>query len=109
MVPPAYGDYQYPPWAISFGWMVAMCSVMPMPLVAIYKILRAKGTLYQRVVSLLKPTELWGPNDGSLRRGDHKQFNGLIETGFQFPWSKKERVPLHSNGCIESPTADNES
>lgn len=103
LVPPSYGEYRYPGWAIVFGWMVSMCSVIPIPAIAIYKILRAKGSLYQRVVSLLRPTELWGPNDGSRRR-EHKKFDGLIEKGFEFPWKKKERViNLNSNGDTAEP------
>jgi len=47
MVPPKYGEYVYPQWAIGFGWVVALCSIVPMPAVAVYRIVMAKGSLMQ--------------------------------------------------------------
>ena len=47
MTSPSYGDYQYPEWAKAIGWSVAMLSVIPMPLVAVIQIYRAKGSLMQ--------------------------------------------------------------
>lgn len=57
LVPPSYGEYRYPGWAIVFGWMVSMCSVLPIPSIAIYKVIRAKGSLYQVRAS---PLTHWG-------------------------------------------------
>lgn len=110
MVPPAYGDYNYPGWAIGFGWTVAMCSVLPMPVVAIYKICKAKGTFSQRVASLLRPTDLWVPNDGSQsQRCEHEKFNGLAEkTTFRLPWSKKiDKEERLSYDCVLQSATDN--
>ena len=36
--------YVYPRWAIVFGWMLACSSVTFIPIVAIWKFVRAKGT-----------------------------------------------------------------
>lgn len=78
MVPPKYGEYVYPQWAIGFGWVVALCSIVPMPAVAVYRIVMAKGSLMQRIKFLLKPTEVWGPNVAALRPA-HR--TSLLEKG----------------------------
>ena len=31
--PPAYGGYEYPPWAVNLGWMIAASSLVPIPIV----------------------------------------------------------------------------
>ena len=45
--PVTYGDYIYPGWAIAMGWVFALFSIVPLPIVAIYKVAVAKGTLWQ--------------------------------------------------------------
>lgn len=67
MAPPTYGDYVYPGWAIGLGWIVAMCSIVPIPVVALCRIAKAEGTLSERIRLLLRPTELWRPSDPHLR------------------------------------------
>lgn len=67
MAPPTYGDYTYPGWAVGLGWIVAMCSIVPIPVVAFYRIAKAEGTLSERIRLLLRPTELWRPSDPRLR------------------------------------------
>ncbi|ELU16289.1 hypothetical protein CAPTEDRAFT_222696 [Capitella teleta] len=57
--PPTYGDYIYPPWAIFLGWVFALCSLIPIPAVMIFRILRAKGTLTERIRHLLQPARDW--------------------------------------------------
>ncbi|CAI9734865.1 sodium- and chloride-dependent glycine transporter 1-like [Octopus vulgaris] len=59
--PVTYGDIQYPPWAIRFGWILGLVSLVPIPLVMIYSIYRAEGTFMERVKSLIKPAPNWGP------------------------------------------------
>lgn len=59
--PVTYGSYQYPGWAIGVGWLFAVCSIVPLPLIAIYKIATAKGPLLNRLVTLTRPTREWGP------------------------------------------------
>ncbi|CAD5122053.1 DgyrCDS10504 [Dimorphilus gyrociliatus] len=57
-----YGCYVYPGWAVSIGWMFALCSILVIPAVAVYSILcHAKGTFVQRVKMLLRPTDNWKP------------------------------------------------
>ncbi|PRD26499.1 UNVERIFIED_CONTAM: slc6a5 [Trichonephila clavipes] len=56
-----YNEYIYPEWSIVVGWMIAMCSIVPIPTVAIYQLLKAEGTLKERFIASLQPTEEWGP------------------------------------------------
>ncbi|GBN66106.1 Sodium- and chloride-dependent glycine transporter 2 [Araneus ventricosus] len=56
-----YDDYIYPDWSIVIGWILAMCSIAPVPLFAVWKLLRGKGNLKQRLINSLRPTPDWGP------------------------------------------------
>jgi len=40
-------SYHYPQWAICVGWMMAAASIIWIPLVAIYRLCQAKGSLKQ--------------------------------------------------------------
>ncbi|VDL89368.1 unnamed protein product [Schistocephalus solidus] len=39
--------YQYPTWTIVCGWSLASCCVVMIPLLAIWKILKAKGSFFE--------------------------------------------------------------
>jgi solute carrier family 6 amino acid transporter-like protein 5/7/9/14 len=71
--PVTYGDYQYPTWAIVIGWLFALCSILPLPLVAIVKIAKQKGPFFQRLDILIRPSPDWGPS---------------VETGYQEQYQK---------------------
>lgn len=47
MSPVTYGTYQYPTWAILFGWFLGLCSLLPVPICAVIQIVKAEGTLKQ--------------------------------------------------------------
>ncbi|KAF8768004.1 Sodium-dependent dopamine transporter like protein [Argiope bruennichi] len=53
--PLSYEQYEYPPWANVFGMMIAASSVLCIPFVAIYKLLRTPGTCSQRLKILTTP------------------------------------------------------
>ncbi|GBN54243.1 Sodium-dependent dopamine transporter, partial [Araneus ventricosus] len=53
--PLSYEQYEYPPWANVFGMMIAASSVLCIPFVAIYKLLRTPGTYSQRLKTLTTP------------------------------------------------------
>ncbi|KAL3185179.1 hypothetical protein MRX96_031055 [Rhipicephalus microplus] len=53
--PVEYHNYRYPPWAISMGWGLALSSVSMVPLVAIIKLCRAKGTCTERIAYTITP------------------------------------------------------
>ncbi|XP_064161620.1 sodium- and chloride-dependent neutral and basic amino acid transporter B(0+) isoform X1 [Anguilla rostrata] len=58
---PTYGSVAYPPWGVSLGWcMTAFCLVW-IPVCAVWKVLQAKGSLWQRVKTACSCTEDWGP------------------------------------------------
>ncbi|GFY74665.1 sodium- and chloride-dependent glycine transporter 2 [Trichonephila inaurata madagascariensis] len=56
-----YNDYVYPAWSIGIGWSLAMCSIAPIPIVALWMLLKEKGNFKQRLVNCLRPTPDWGP------------------------------------------------
>lgn len=59
--PVTYGDYTYPDWAISIGWIVAVFSLLPIPIGVVYTIWTGDGTIGQRVRHSLKPHRSWIP------------------------------------------------
>lgn len=38
-----YGKYEYPFWANAIGWFISVYVVLPIPIVAIYKLVKARG------------------------------------------------------------------
>ncbi|KAK2168569.1 hypothetical protein LSH36_16g14044 [Paralvinella palmiformis] len=66
--PPMYGDYAYPWWVEMFGWFLASISIIPIPVVGFYKIITAKGNIYEKLSSLLSPDKEWGPSDTECRK-----------------------------------------
>ena len=65
-----YGEYDYPSWANSVGWLITFSSVICIPVVAMVKILQEEGSLVERVRKLIKPSPDWGPASP-----DHRPFN----------------------------------
>nr|XP_042900478.1 sodium-dependent dopamine transporter-like isoform X2 [Parasteatoda tepidariorum] len=53
--PLSYEHYVYPVWANIFGWCIAASSVLCIPIVAIFQMLKTPGTFMQRLRKLLKP------------------------------------------------------
>ncbi|CAH1778228.1 unnamed protein product [Owenia fusiformis] len=47
--------YEYPQWAINFGWTLACTSVVMIPIISILKIAQTKGTIKERLQYLIKP------------------------------------------------------
>ncbi|EMP34180.1 Sodium- and chloride-dependent glycine transporter 1 [Chelonia mydas] len=68
--PIAYNTYVYPTWAVSIGFLMALSSVLCIPLYAVYKLCRADGdTLLQRLKNATKPSQDWGPALAEHRAG----------------------------------------
>ena len=44
--PIKYGSYIFPKWSESIAWLVALCSMLCIPGVAIYKIVKAPGDTF---------------------------------------------------------------
>nr|XP_009678147.1 PREDICTED: sodium- and chloride-dependent betaine transporter isoform X1 [Struthio camelus australis]XP_009678148.1 PREDICTED: sodium- and chloride-dependent betaine transporter isoform X1 [Struthio camelus australis]XP_009678149.1 PREDICTED: sodium- and chloride-dependent betaine transporter isoform X1 [Struthio camelus australis]XP_009678150.1 PREDICTED: sodium- and chloride-dependent betaine transporter isoform X1 [Struthio camelus australis]XP_009678151.1 PREDICTED: sodium- and chloride- len=49
--------YVYPPWGYVLGWLMALSSMICVPLYAIFILLKTKGTLKQRLMQLISPAE----------------------------------------------------
>lgn len=45
--PVTYGKYEYPSWAIAFGWMLGIVSLVPLPVCAIIAIVKEEGPLIE--------------------------------------------------------------
>ncbi|KAM9444003.1 sodium- and chloride-dependent neutral and basic amino acid transporter B(0+) [Clarias gariepinus] len=58
---PTYGSVQYPQWGIALGWCMTAFCLMWIPIVAIWKIMKARGSLWQRLKFTSSPAEDWGP------------------------------------------------
>ncbi|XP_014368460.2 sodium-dependent noradrenaline transporter-like [Papilio machaon] len=53
--PLQYQTYMYPQWAVVLGWGLACSSILMIPLVALYKIIRTPGTCRQRLACCISP------------------------------------------------------
>lgn len=45
LTPPTYEEYVYPVGALVFGWFVASLSIIPIPSLMIWQIVKAEGSL----------------------------------------------------------------
>lgn len=66
--PVTYGEKAYPSWAVTFGWCLGSVSIIPIPLCAIYQLLKADGTFKERLQIITSPSPEWGP-----RKEEHRQ------------------------------------
>lgn len=63
--PISYNDYVYPTWAISIGFLMALSSVICIPIYAIYKVCRSEGdTLLEVGGQRLDPVGRVSPGTG---------------------------------------------
>ncbi|XP_060714050.1 sodium- and chloride-dependent neutral and basic amino acid transporter B(0+) [Tachysurus vachellii] len=58
---PMYGSVEYPQWGIALGWCMTAFCLMWIPIVALWRITKASGSLWQRIKLASLPTEDWGP------------------------------------------------
>ncbi|XP_069794949.1 sodium- and chloride-dependent glycine transporter 1 isoform X2 [Narcine bancroftii] len=57
-----YNDYVYPTWAIALGFLMALSSVVCIPIYALWKICTTDGnTFLERLRNANKPSKDWGP------------------------------------------------
>ncbi|XP_071145435.1 sodium- and chloride-dependent glycine transporter 2-like [Mytilus edulis] len=59
--PIKYGKKSYPSWAIGVGWIIAIVPLIMIPAGIVQSFLAAKGDLFQRLHSTLKPSPMWKP------------------------------------------------
>ncbi|XP_060602811.1 sodium- and chloride-dependent taurine transporter-like isoform X2 [Ruditapes philippinarum] len=48
-------EYHYPQWAIGIGWVMAVASIIWIPIVAAYRIYEEEGSLVERIKGAIKP------------------------------------------------------
>ncbi|XP_042354401.1 sodium- and chloride-dependent neutral and basic amino acid transporter B(0+) [Plectropomus leopardus] len=59
--PTHYGEVQYPVWGLALGWCMAVFVLLWIPVIAVNKLIRAKGSPWKRLKSLCTPAEEWHP------------------------------------------------
>uniref|UniRef100_A0A3Q3VW68 Transporter n=1 Tax=Mola mola TaxID=94237 RepID=A0A3Q3VW68_MOLML len=62
--PPIYGGVKYPVWGLALGWCMAAFVLLWIPVIAVYKLIRAEGKMFhflQRLKSVCSPAEEWRP------------------------------------------------
>ncbi|XP_075117701.1 sodium- and chloride-dependent glycine transporter 1-like [Leptodactylus fuscus] len=98
--PISYNDYVYPGWAISLGFLMALSSVICIPLYAAFKIWRSEGnTFLQRLKNAVKPNKDWGPALLEHRTGRYAQTDSSPEAQPLNPEKhKKEEIGLTIQG-----------
>ncbi|XP_041639220.1 sodium- and chloride-dependent neutral and basic amino acid transporter B(0+) [Cheilinus undulatus] len=59
--PPTYGDVLYPAWGLALGWCMAVFVLLWIPIIAVYKLVKAEGGPWKRLKSMCSPAEEWHP------------------------------------------------
>ncbi|XP_064415508.1 sodium- and chloride-dependent glycine transporter 1 isoform X1 [Latimeria chalumnae] len=61
--PITYNDYVYPTWGLTLGFLMALSSVICIPIYAAYKLCRSEGdTFFERWKNATQPSKDWGPS-----------------------------------------------
>ncbi|XP_046545789.1 sodium-dependent noradrenaline transporter-like [Haliotis rubra] len=64
--PPKYEDYIYPPWAAGVGWMISLASILPIPIIWLWTVLkRNETTLKEKIKRSLEPNGYWSGPTGT--------------------------------------------
>ncbi|XP_046360488.2 sodium- and chloride-dependent glycine transporter 1-like [Haliotis rufescens] len=58
---PTYNGYTYPTAARGMGFLLSMLPIFPIPVVMVWELSKAKGTLWQRFYQTLRPSKDWKP------------------------------------------------
>uniref|UniRef100_A0A8C5MT15 Transporter n=1 Tax=Leptobrachium leishanense TaxID=445787 RepID=A0A8C5MT15_9ANUR len=77
--PPSYGKEAYPQWGIILGGLMCAFCLIWFPVLAVCKIVRTPGTLWQRIVKCSKPAENWGPALKKNRGERYQHMNNVTE------------------------------
>ncbi|KAK3099623.1 hypothetical protein FSP39_007129 [Pinctada imbricata] len=93
--PVTYDGKSYPKWAIVFGWSLGVASMLPIPIIVIYKFLKEEGTFEERWQVLTTPAKTWGPRKPADRE-KYVQFLKQSSTSIEED-QDMEKCPLNSN------------
>ncbi|XP_018414499.1 PREDICTED: sodium- and chloride-dependent neutral and basic amino acid transporter B(0+)-like isoform X2 [Nanorana parkeri] len=69
---PKHGDVEYPVWGVVLGWCMIVFCIIWIPILAIVKICKGRGSLRERFWKICSPTEDWGPALEQHRTGRYK-------------------------------------
>ncbi|KAI4826539.1 hypothetical protein KUCAC02_029985 [Chaenocephalus aceratus] len=58
---PSYSGVQFPEWGLAVGWCMTVFILLLVPIVAVYKLMKAEGSPWKRLKSLCSPAEEWHP------------------------------------------------
>ncbi|KAM4722471.1 sodium- and chloride-dependent taurine transporter [Rhinophrynus dorsalis] len=79
--------YTYPDWAIGLGWVLALSSMICIPMVVVFRIVRSDGSLIERIKSVTAPREVnrWakeseGTTPFCSNGGHQKPTHVIVET-----------------------------
>ncbi|GFT49829.1 sodium- and chloride-dependent glycine transporter 2 [Nephila pilipes] len=89
-----YDEYNYPGWSILIGWLIALCSIAPIPIVAVFQMLKAEGNIKERLILCLQPEDSWGP---ALEDNRNLFKKSLTAISSRFP---QKREPIANSAAI---------
>ncbi|XP_010614296.1 sodium- and chloride-dependent neutral and basic amino acid transporter B(0+) [Fukomys damarensis] len=91
---PEYADIPYPNWAVAVGWCMIIFCIIWIPIMAVIKIMQARGTICERIVSCITPASNWGPY---LERHRGERYKDMVgpskETDHEIPTISGSRKP----------------
>ncbi|XP_027703033.1 sodium- and chloride-dependent neutral and basic amino acid transporter B(0+) [Vombatus ursinus] len=73
---PEYGKIPYPTWSLALGWCMIIFCIIWIPIMAIVKLMKAKGNFVQRFISCCRPASNWGPY---LERHRGERYSGMVD------------------------------
>uniref|UniRef100_A0A8D3EBU9 Transporter n=1 Tax=Scophthalmus maximus TaxID=52904 RepID=A0A8D3EBU9_SCOMX len=59
--PPFYGGVQFPVWGLALGWCMVVFILLWIPVVAVYKLMKAQGSPWKRLKTSCSPSKDWHP------------------------------------------------
>ncbi|XP_035825223.1 sodium- and chloride-dependent neutral and basic amino acid transporter B(0+) [Aplysia californica] len=65
--PPVYKDYHYSQTEVAIGWCLATVSFLPVPIFALYMLVKTPGSFIQRLKITCRPSRQWVPAEPKLR------------------------------------------
>ncbi|OCT67680.1 hypothetical protein XELAEV_18038981mg [Xenopus laevis] len=74
---PKHGNVAYPSWGVALGWCMIIFCIIWIPILAVVKIIKAEGTLWERFLKICAPTPEWGPALEQHRLGRYKTTDNL--------------------------------
>ncbi|XP_015210793.1 sodium- and chloride-dependent glycine transporter 1 isoform X1 [Lepisosteus oculatus] len=91
--PITYNNYIYPGWSLVIGFLMALSSVICIPIYAIYKISKSEGTTFlERLKNAVKPHHTWGPALQEHRIGRYAPtVSPSADRGVEAPLHEKEK------------------